>query len=52
MSDGIKFTYLEDKLVDTADDFYSLPKSQETAKTSINSLVVALNGKKSYLRSL
>jgi len=51
MSEAYKFSYKEEKLADTADDFYPPAKTQDYAKTAINGLVVCLNSKKTQLRS-
>lgn len=52
MSQPSKFAYQEDKQQqETADDFYPQSRPQEKAKSSINSLVVMLNAKKTQLRS-
>jgi len=52
MNDHFKYNELEENLPDTADDFYSPPKAQEVKKTAMTSLMVALNSKKTELKSL
>ena len=50
MSDNSK--YLEGKLQDTSDDFYTPAKPQELTKTAVSSLLLTLTSKKTELKSL
>ena len=52
MNDHLKYCDLQDKLPDTADDFYPTAKAHEVTKTAISSLLVTLNSKKTELKSL
>lgn len=52
MSDNFKYLNLEDKLPDTSDEFYTPTKTQESTKTTVSSLLVSLNSKKTELKSL
>jgi hypothetical protein len=52
MKDHFKYNDLEENLPDTADDFFTPNKAQEVKKTAMASLFVALNSKKTELKSL
>jgi hypothetical protein len=51
MCEASKFTYLEEKIADTADDFYPSNRKEESSKSAISGLLVCLNSKRTQLRS-
>ncbi len=52
MTEAGRYFFPEDKeLPDTAEDFYTQSRPQEAAKPQASSLLIALNSRKTLLRS-
>lgn len=51
MTETYKFSSLEDKNAETADDYYPQIRTQESKKSTVSSLQLTLNSLKTQLKS-